>query len=257
MVIGLPCLGLASAWFSAAWPGLALPRLGLILSSSSVGLGPVKTASVSSLLGSGRNITVDNIFTDLKLAEDLLSSKTTLVGTMRKSEGDIPLEMMPYRQREEKSSINQLNTSLIRRRRKRAHHWFSTIHSDGYAWCVALVATQLENCISEVYIYIYIYNVVKLFIYCQDTFDVSTSIVNNLYVFYAESSRANKLLSHSVSLITPRTPSAVCLVSTFKLITWVPLILLRLLQMQPPDQNLIQFTSVSARRRLYRRSVTD
>ena len=54
---------------------------------------------------SGRNITVDNFFTDLKLAEYLLMEKTTLVGTMRKSKTDIPMSMMPDRQREEKSSI--------------------------------------------------------------------------------------------------------------------------------------------------------
>ena len=57
------------------------------------------------ILGAGRNITVDNFFTDLKLAEELLAYKTTVVGTMRKSKTDILMSVMPDRKREEKSSI--------------------------------------------------------------------------------------------------------------------------------------------------------
>lgn len=54
----------------------------------------------SHLLGSGRNITTDNLFTDLQLAKDLLQEKTTLVGTMRKSKREVPLELLPTRKRE-------------------------------------------------------------------------------------------------------------------------------------------------------------
>jgi len=46
--------------------------------------------------GSGRNITVDNFFTDLKLTTDLLNDKFTLVvGTMRRNKREVPPSMLP------------------------------------------------------------------------------------------------------------------------------------------------------------------
>lgn len=49
--------------------------------------------------GSGRNITTDNFFTDITLAEELLSNKITLVGTMRKSRKDIPKQLLDVKKR--------------------------------------------------------------------------------------------------------------------------------------------------------------
>lgn len=53
---------------------------------------------------SGRNIVIDNYFTSVPLAEDLLQMNTTLVGTIRKNKPDIPKEMIDTRGKEEKSS---------------------------------------------------------------------------------------------------------------------------------------------------------
>jgi len=53
--------------------------------------------------GSGRNITVDNFFTNLKLTTDLLNDKLTLVGTMRRNKREVPPSVLPDKQRQEKS----------------------------------------------------------------------------------------------------------------------------------------------------------
>ena len=45
---------------------------------------------VSSIVGTGRNLTTDNWYTSVPLAEDQLKMKVTLVGTMRKNKPDIP-----------------------------------------------------------------------------------------------------------------------------------------------------------------------
>ena len=54
---------------------------------------------------SGRNITMDNYFTDMVLAKSLLQNGLTLVGTVRKNKKFIPSSCLPSRSREEKSSI--------------------------------------------------------------------------------------------------------------------------------------------------------
>lgn len=45
---------------------------------------------VSHWNNSGRNVTTDNFFTDITLAEDLLACNVTLLGTMRKNRKDLP-----------------------------------------------------------------------------------------------------------------------------------------------------------------------
>ena len=56
-------------------------------------------------VNSGRTITMDNYFTDLGLAEDLLAIQTTIVGTVRRNKRDIPKELQPSLKRPEQSSI--------------------------------------------------------------------------------------------------------------------------------------------------------
>jgi len=46
-------------------------------------------------MGTNRNITTDNWFTSLlELAEQLLATKLTLVGTLRKNKGEVPPHML-------------------------------------------------------------------------------------------------------------------------------------------------------------------
>ena len=65
------------------------------------------------LYNSGRNVTVDNFFASIPLANELLSKKITLVGTLRKNKSEIPAEFLPNRRREISSSLfgfqNQLS----------------------------------------------------------------------------------------------------------------------------------------------------
>ena len=72
-----------------------------------VGLG--RTAVVKNTtgpwLGPGRNIVCDNFFTNIPLAEELLHRQTTIVGTLRKSKREIPPELLPSKDRPEKSSV--------------------------------------------------------------------------------------------------------------------------------------------------------
>ena len=54
---------------------------------------------------SGRNVTADNFFTSIPLAEDLLQNGLTYVGTIRSNKAEIPAEMKPNKNREVYSSM--------------------------------------------------------------------------------------------------------------------------------------------------------
>ncbi|XP_065675888.1 piggyBac transposable element-derived protein 4-like [Hydra vulgaris] len=60
---------------------------------------------VEVIKGSGRNVTMDNFFTSVTLAKELLEKKLSLVGTMRKKKKEIPTEFLPARTREVYSSL--------------------------------------------------------------------------------------------------------------------------------------------------------
>uniref|UniRef100_A0A8D0GYX9 PiggyBac transposable element-derived protein domain-containing protein n=1 Tax=Sphenodon punctatus TaxID=8508 RepID=A0A8D0GYX9_SPHPU len=60
---------------------------------------------VPNLEGSGRNITMDNFFTSVSLARELIPKNLTLVGTMRKNNSEIPREFLPNKTRRVESSL--------------------------------------------------------------------------------------------------------------------------------------------------------
>ena len=49
----------------------------------------------------GRNVTTDNFFTSVDLANQLQNKKLTLFGTMKENKREIPQEFKPARQRDE------------------------------------------------------------------------------------------------------------------------------------------------------------
>jgi hypothetical protein len=57
------------------------------------------------LTGSGRHITADNFFTNITLVRSLLGRQLTYTGTIRKNKEEIPVQMLPNRQRPVSSSV--------------------------------------------------------------------------------------------------------------------------------------------------------
>jgi hypothetical protein len=65
-----------------------------------VGLGSDVVLKLSAYVyNTGRNITMDNFFSSVPLAESLLSKRLTMLGTMRKNKHDIPQQFLPSKQR--------------------------------------------------------------------------------------------------------------------------------------------------------------
>lgn len=82
----------------------------------------------------GRNITMDNFFTSIPLAEKLLEKNLTLVGTLRQNKPDIPPVMKPNKLREKYSSKfgfcgNMTMVSYVPKKGK-AVVLLSTMHDD-------------------------------------------------------------------------------------------------------------------------------
>ncbi|KRZ81522.1 hypothetical protein T08_1101 [Trichinella sp. T8] len=69
----------------------------------------------SAIVGTGRNITMDNWFMSYSLVEDLLKEKLTAVGTMRKNKRQIPAAFIDTKHREQNSSLfgYQKNMTLV------------------------------------------------------------------------------------------------------------------------------------------------
>ena len=61
--------------------------------------------SVEDIEKSGRNITSDNFFTNLSLAQKLFQKTLTLVGTMRKNKPALPMKFTVAKGRNVKSTV--------------------------------------------------------------------------------------------------------------------------------------------------------
>ena len=99
------------------------------------GSGPAILRRLSQPLeNTGRNITVDNFFTDFQTAKDLLAKRVTLVGTVRKNKRDIPKDFQPHRNRPVESSLfgfdGQLTIVSYVPKKNRAVILLSTMHHD-------------------------------------------------------------------------------------------------------------------------------
>ncbi|KAJ4427618.1 hypothetical protein ANN_25266 [Periplaneta americana] len=84
----------------------ASPYLGKCTQTGRMLLGEFYVKELTKTLkSSNRNITVDNWLTSVKLADDLLKDKLTLVGTIRTNKPDIPPELHITKNRNLRSSM--------------------------------------------------------------------------------------------------------------------------------------------------------
>lgn len=85
-------------------------------------------------VNTGRNITMDNYFTSVELACDMLAVNTTIVGTMRNNRKDIPNDLQASRKRDLYSSIfcfhDQLTLNSYVPRKGKSVIMLSTMHHD-------------------------------------------------------------------------------------------------------------------------------
>lgn len=83
-------------------------------------------------LNKGRNITTDNYFTSIKLAEKLKSKNTTLVGTMKKNRREIPISLKNMRSNLYSSTIlehNNITLTIYQAKRNKSVFLLSSLHS--------------------------------------------------------------------------------------------------------------------------------
>lgn len=64
------------------------------------------------IVKTGRNVTADNWFTSIPLAEELLQKKLTLVGTLRKNKPQLPSELIDIKKRIVKSTVFAYNNQI-------------------------------------------------------------------------------------------------------------------------------------------------
>lgn len=65
------------------------------------------------ILDTGRNITADNYFTSIPLANELLTRRTTLVGTLRKNKREIPPQFLDLKTRTDGSSLVGFRKDMV------------------------------------------------------------------------------------------------------------------------------------------------
>lgn len=86
------------------------------------------------IAGSGRNVTMDNFFTSVTLARQLLTKKLSLVGTLRKNKGEIPVQFLPKRDRDVNETLfgHQQSLTLVSYvpKRGRSVILLSSMHKD-------------------------------------------------------------------------------------------------------------------------------
>lgn len=101
--------GIKINWLCESHTGYAID--GIIYSGKPAGGPPQKNLATNIVLklaetvyDSARNISMDNYFTSLSLAEQLLSKKLTVVGTLRMNKPEIPIQFLANKGREVLSS---------------------------------------------------------------------------------------------------------------------------------------------------------
>ena len=89
---------------------------------------------ITTYKGSSRNLTTDNWYTSLPLAQSLLASNITLVGTLKKNKKEIPVAFLPHKSREVGTTIFgfQKDATLVSytTKRNKCVILLSTAHDD-------------------------------------------------------------------------------------------------------------------------------
>lgn len=87
------------------------------------------------ILNTGRNLTMDNYFTSIPLAKDLLANRTTMVGTLRKNKREIPALFVNTKDRSIPSSVFGFRKDIVllsyKPKPQKNVLMLSTLHSEG------------------------------------------------------------------------------------------------------------------------------